>query len=291
MGINIDLGNISGSKGLGMAKRTQKWTQENIRLGNSLDMQNQKEMFDYRIDAGLEAGMTPYEMFMGPAAGAGGGTTGSGAVLGNSAQQLGKQMMQNKQQQQMVKTQIVADLAKTKMQTDSQKEVAEIQAGASRYGTDVKAATDAARLALDKETYVNTIAPKAAAELGLTVQQTLKAVNEVATSEPKFLKMMKVATMSSENILATLTALGLPFDVLNPEDARKLTPKQREEVTRQILGILSHTRKEAEGLKAIFQDAVERLREPPGMSPVMGNGDSRIDGANKIQRHMINQGG
>ena len=78
------LGNMFGKAvDYGMTKRGTDQAQAHARgkliLGNRLDLANQQKMFDYRIRKGQEAGMTPYEMYMGPAAGAGGGTTGSGS--------------------------------------------------------------------------------------------------------------------------------------------------------------------------------------------------------------------
>ena len=248
---------LGGSKGLGMAKRNQEWVQENLTLGNKLDLENQKAMFNYRIQSGIRDGMTPFEMYMGPAAGAGGGTTGSGQTLGNSASQLGQQMMQQKNQNRIVNAQIGADLLKTKMQTDAQRDVAETQFKGTQYSADTQKAIAVGRLGFDKEVYYKTTAPEAAARMGLTTQQTLKAANEVVTSDKEFVKLMKVASMSSENILATLVAIGLPFDVLEPNEAKKLTKEEREKATAAILSLLSTSRKELTGLEAYFRGLVE----------------------------------
>jgi hypothetical protein len=109
-------------------------TLEALTLGNEMDMSNQKEMFDYRIQQGMQHGMTAYEMFMGPAAGAGGGTTGSGQTLGNSQSQKDQQMAQAMTQREENRADRMTQLAQTEMQTRAQLAAAEMQADASKYG-------------------------------------------------------------------------------------------------------------------------------------------------------------
>jgi hypothetical protein len=286
--INVAGISLGGSKGLGMAKRTQKWTQQNIRLGNSLDMANQKEMFDYRINAGLEAGMTPYEMFMGPAAGAGGGTTGSGAVLGNSASQLGKQMMQTKAQNVQFNKQIAADLTKTKMQTDAQKEVAKIQAGTQLDVAEINNQTQKLiaenRLKFDQKTYREITLPEAAARINKTVAETKKAINEIATTEKKFVERMTFLKMGVDNVLATAISDKLGYDISDPKALQKMPLKKREELISTLLAIQSGTGKNIEGLKEqgdkLLNWLFGEIEKPPAVQvkPNLGNTTSRGGG-------------
>jgi hypothetical protein len=232
-----------------------------VKLGNQLDMANQKEMFDYRIQQGRDAGMTPYEMFMGPAAGAGGGTTGSGNTLGNQPAQLAA----NATQAANARLQAQTQLGTAMIQANAQREVAKTQAdattGAATIQADTQAAIAAGRLGFDKEVYYNTTAPKAAMEMGLTTQQVLKAANEVVTSRPEFIRMMKVFTMSAENLLATMTAFRYG-DITDPKVIENMSEEQRENITSAIMSLLSQGRKEMSGVAEYFKGLVEGYSSP-----------------------------
>lgn len=292
MGFNFNFGvsDLTGSKGLGEAKRAQKWTQQNMVLGNSLDMDNQKEMYDYRISQGLEHGMTPYEMFSGPASGGGGGTSGSGGVLGNSASQLGKQIMQNKQQRNQAVAQISADLYKTKMQTDAQKEVAKIQTGSQQNIAEMQTETQKLiaenQLKFNKNTYNNVTLPEAAARIGKTTAETDKILNEVVTTKPAFVKYMKMLTMGVDNTLSAYIQNIEGYNLTDPESVNKIPMSKRKEILSMLLAIQSGTLKNVEGIKQFGTDFLDTIRNKP---KPLGNG--RTKGFNDITRHQINNAG
>lgn len=235
------MGNIGGT-GLGKMKR-----------GAELDQQYFEKKFDYRINQGLEHGMTPYEMFMGPAAGGGGDAGPSAQTLGNQEGKKNIAAMQAASAEYSKDKDRQTSLAQTKMQTDAQKEVASIQAGETRHSTDTQASIAVAKLELENNKFQNVTLPQAAQTLKLTEQQVLKAKNEVVTSNPKFIKLLAVMKMSSENILATLKTLDLPFDVTDPESVRQASEQNKDKVVRAVLGLLSHTRREGTGIGDFFK--------------------------------------
>jgi hypothetical protein len=224
-----------------------------VKLGNELDMANQKEMFDYRIQQGIDSGLTPFEMFLGPAGGAGGGTTGSGNTLGNQPAQLAANATQAANARMQAQTQLGTAMIQANAQRDVAKTQAEATTGAATITSDVQKSIAEARLGFDNKVFRESTLPQASANIGLTKQQTLKVANEVITSSPKFVKMLTLMKMGSENILATMVAHGLPIDITNENQVKNMTEEQREEVMTAILSLLSQTRKETEGLASIFR--------------------------------------
>jgi hypothetical protein len=232
---------------------------EQLTHGNQLDLNNQKEMFDYRINQGINAGMTPYEMFMGPAAGAGGGTTGSGNTLGNAAKdkmlQQEKLNNQNMAQASMQAMQQQTALQQTKMQTDAQIEVANIQAGVTREGHDNQYAIAVLQdqlghrqLNLKQKELNNVTIPLAAAQLKLNKQQVLKAINEVKTSDPRYQKLIKLMTMSPDNATNLLINSRFGVDISDPKVVANLTEREVKNMIGVYLAAGSSVNREIQGL-------------------------------------------
>lgn len=238
---------------------------EMVKLGNALDLQSQKDIFDYRIEQGIEYGMTPYEMFMGPAAGAGGGTTGSNQVLGNSATQKNLQAQQLEAEAINKNMDRLTSLEATKMQTDAQVETAkiaagattgaaEISAGASKYQADLNKQIADNRLKLDTDRYKYIDVPQASENLKLTKQQIQKTINEVATSEKRFVLYITKLKMGLDNMVAEYIQNAEGIDVTRPETYPKSEEKRRE-LLGLLLAIQSGTAKNIRGLVEMFSQA------------------------------------
>jgi hypothetical protein len=231
------LGNNSSKK---RTKRSHEYNKELLTLGNQLDMDNQKEMFDYRIQQGLDAGLTPWEVYGGPAGGAGGGTTGSGQVLGNNATQIDAAAMQAEQQRIQQGVGLLADLAKTEMQIEGQKDVAEIQNEGSLAVANVSATTQTAiaemrnaiekgRLDLDTRQFEEIALDIAEAELNISREQYKKVKNEVTTSSPAFQREMKRLSMGLDNLLVEYAIKKFGVDPTSSRaDFLKIPEKDRE---------------------------------------------------------------
>lgn len=270
--------------GIGQTALAGNQAESQIKLGNQLDMQNQKEMFDYRIQQGMAAGMTPYEMYMGPAAGAGGGTSGSGATLGNQPMQAAQANIQ----QQTALQQQETELKKTAMQTEATKyaadKAAEAQTGVAQMQTETQKLIAANQLQFNEKTYLNVTLPEASAKIGKTEAETDKLLNEVVTSTPEFVKFMKMLSMGVDNTLSAFLQNMDGYNLVDPGSVAKIPEHKRKEILAMLLAIQSGTLKNVEGLKKVGGDIMDAAQ-----IPTMGVRD--IKGANDHTRAAINAGG
>ena len=230
-----------------------------MKLGNKFDMQNQRRMFDFKINRMLGHGLTPWEAFGSPGATGGSGTTGSGTTLGNSAtemEQQNQQLEQDRQlQMQQMGVQAATELEKTRMQTDAQKYTADTAAGTQTRGQDINAAIAERTFNLDKAKLANEVR-KTAASIGKTEQETKKLVNETITSSPKFVTAMKQLSMGPANLLVELT-LRHHGIALNDESFTNLPEAKRQEILNEILALSSTSYVEGAGASTLGGAAVE----------------------------------
>ena len=240
-------------------------------------------MFDYRINKGLEHGMTPYEMFSGPAASAGGGTTGSGNVLGNPASQLAQQQMKIKQETNERAKDRETELTKVQMQTEASKQIAGVQADTTKRGQDLTYEVQQGNLQINQDTYRNITLPKAAQMLKKSVAETDKLLNEVATTRPVFIKFMKMLSMGVDNTLSAYLQNMYGYNLVDPKDVARIPQGQRKQILSTLLGIQSGTLKNIEGLKIFGEELGSKMTKPQ-----LGRGKQK---ANDVTRHMINNAG
>lgn len=264
VGVNALLGNPSDKElreqALGDRKEDFRHQRRLLTLGNQQDLANQQAMFDYRIEAGLERGMTPYQMFMGPAAGAGGGTTGSGPTLGNAANQA--QM----NEKQIAKERLIAqkernldrvtDLTKTAMQTDAQRDVARTAAGATTGAAETTAAATRYKADVDdkiaKRIYdlndkrLDAELKQMAMQLQISEQDLKVRTNDVATSDPKFKVAMKQLSMGPANMLTEMTLRhhGVSFA---DDSFMKKSKAERERILNEVTALTAKSYVEAHG--------------------------------------------
>ena len=261
--------------------------------GNQEDMYNQRAMYMFRINQGLQAGMTPYEMYMGPAAGAGGGTTGSGSTLGNAANQrttaamqlqadlankaadrqamLRQTQMQVAGQQAASRNQLIGTLGSAALSTganifgsktaaEATKDAAETSAGASRYQADIQKQIAENRLQLDQKTFDQVTVPGAAAQIGKTEQETRKLINEIATTEPEFVVQMKKWSMGVDNMMVEYFMKEYDINIMGSQkEYLKIPKKKRADFLAAVMAYQSHIAKETKGISGIVQDAMDVL--------------------------------
>ena len=248
-------GQSSGSRKREM-RRANRYTTQQMQLGNQMDLANQKDMFNYRMDYGRNRGLTDYELFMGPAAGAGGGTSGSGQTLGNAASQQAVSQAQLKQQNdnqiRQLGIQAATGLQQTKMQTDAQKEVAKIQAGVSERGQDIQKEVADNVLSLNTRELNDVKIPQAAAQLNLSRQQLKTEINKTATSSEKFQKEMKQLSMGPANLLVELTMRDKGISLAD-DSFMKLSEEQRQEILTELLAMASTLYVEASGFDTVTE--------------------------------------
>ena len=249
-----------------------KYTKKGINLGNQWDIANQKEMFDYRISQGLEAGMTPYEMYMGPAAGAGGGTTSSGQTLGNAGNQAALTNAQLKQQADQKDRDRYTALAQTAMQTSAQKDVANIQAGATTGAATITAETNE-RIAevvnnLRERELEEVAIKRVANETGVAEAQVKKLLNE-AKFTPEFKREITKMTMGVSNSVNLMLQKRFGVDVTSEKEMQKLSDKQMRNVLHVFMAADSNLYTEIAGLLGAASGEGEFNLDP--IVPTLGN--------------------
>ena len=246
-----------------MSQQSHAQIMEQMTLGNKQDLQNQQNMFDYRMNAARAAGLTAVEAFGSPASGAGGGTTGSGATLGNAASQQAIVDKQNAQQRNTALQSKIIDattaLQTTKMQTEAQKEVAGMQTGATTRGQDInqKIAENTLNLERDK---LEVERNKAASLIDMQKQQTEKLVTEIALNDKKWLLAMKQLSMGPQNLLTELTMRHHGIN-LSDDSFASLPKEKRTEILNEIIALSSKFRIEQSGLAALGEKTVEGAKE------------------------------
>lgn len=247
-----------------MRQATLGDTQANLRLGNSLDLANQKKMFDYRIEQGVEAGMTPYEMYMGPAAGAGGGTSGSGAVLGNAASSMGQAAAQAEAQAKLQQSENnknrITQLTQTAMQVAGQRDVAKINAGVQERGQDITALIEGNKLALQERQLEEIAIPDLANKTNLTEQQVKIAINEAANTDPKWIRKKTIMQLGVDNGIQNLILGRLNLDLTDPKQIQSLSDSQYADALAALLSASSAVGKNTAAVESILDRIFKTLK-------------------------------
>ena len=245
------------------SQRSHAQIMEQMTLGNQQDLANQRSMFDYRLEKGREAGLTNVEMFGSPASGAGGGTTGSGATLGNAVSQQAAVDKQNAQARNTaLQSKIIeatTGLQQTKMQTDAQKQVAEMQTGATTRGQDINQQIAENTLNLERDK-LKVERDKAASKIGMQQKQTEKLVTEIALNDKKWQLAMKQLSMGPQNLLTELTMRHHGIS-LSDDSFAGLPEAKRTEILNEIIALSSKFRIEQSGLTALGQKTVEGAKD------------------------------
>lgn len=228
-----------------------------------MDLRNQKQMFDYRIDSALDAGLTPYEAYLGPAGGAGGGTTGSGQVLGNSAAQQSMRTQELNQQNEIARRENAADravdLMKTSMQTNAQRDVAEMQTGATTRGQDIQKQIADDLRTLDRER-IGMEKQRLAADLDIKAQELEIKINEVVTSSAKFKTAMKQLSMGPANLLVELTLRDEGIS-LSDGSFEALPESRRKKILDKIVALSSRSYTEVAGAGTAGAELMNRWNQ------------------------------
>jgi hypothetical protein len=222
-----------------------------VQHGAGVDVDTFKRIHKFKYKFGRRKGMTPTELL-----GNGGGM--SGTAGGAATSTLGNQAAASEMQQNQLRMTLGTELAKTRMQTDAQRDIAEMQAGVTRRGQDITQSIEDKKLLFKVREFEEVTLPQAAETLKLTEQQTLKQINDVATSTPEFLRAMKLLTMSAENLLATFLINGQPYDITDPKALAKMSHEERSALLTTMVGVTSHTYREATGIQEKGKDTFRR---------------------------------
>lgn len=224
-------------------------------LGSSFGAKGRmKEGYDIENAAALERramewnfadkklGLTPQEFYGAPAAG--GAPSGSGAqVLGNQAQQQAQQLAQMAyESDQKDKDRATAErgqdvqLATAELQSQSQIASSSIAANANILGSQLNAQTAASRLDFDKSTQERVTIPKLAAELEISEAELQKRLNEVANSDPEYVRQLNSARLGVENSIQQVILSEYGVDLTQPETITKLDPEARVKLLLELFG-------------------------------------------------------
>ena len=250
---------------------------ELVTLGNQQDIANQKEMYDYRINQGIDAGMTPYEMYMGPAAGAGGGTTASGQTLGNAASAQQASIRESALKMQENDKNRMTQLAQTAMQAGAQRDVAQINAGVQTRGQDITAETaqaerklrdkiEGGKLQLGRD-QLNANLQRIAVQNAVDLKQVEKLVNDIATSHPDFVLRLKQMSMGVENMLVEYFQRHHGINLYDEKSFMSLPFEKREALISEMIAISSPVYGAAAAVKDQGGQTVDDLITTLGNAP------------------------
>ena len=260
------VGNLfGGSSNNGMSTADKQFQLDMVRLGNKEDLRNQNLAYDHRLTRMKEHGLTPVEMFGSPASGAGGGTTGTGSTLGNMASQQAMQKQQldqqNKIQLRQQAADITADLVKTKMQTDTQKDVAEISAGVQERGQDIQQMIANNKLELETRQLEEIAIPDLANKTGLNEQQIKIAINEAANTDPKWVRKKTIMQLGVDNGIQNLVLGKLNLDLTNPAEIQKLSDAEYNDALTALLSASSAIGKNTAAVESIMDRILNAAKE------------------------------
>lgn len=238
------------------SRRAARQSERNVVLGHQYDNQFTLEKEQALYDRARERGITPTEYYGSSApGGAAAANTGAGQVLGNADTQEALQARDQKFQMFNKMLDRTTALQQTKMQTDAQRDVADKQVGATTRGQDIQKAIADGRLKLDQATYLINLR-ESAANIKKTEQETAKLINEVVTSTPRFVTMMKQLSMGPTNLLVELTMRHHGLS-LSDKSFESLPVEKRKKILAQILALSSSTYTESQGAAAALGGSME----------------------------------
>ena len=243
------------------------------RKGMRYDRRQENRMYQ----TARQRGLTPQEYYGSPAAG---GIESTGTqIMGNSH---GKMM------DSLAKSENAVALQMTKMQTDAQKYSADKAAEAQGYSADKSFEGVMEKLKWDKHVFRHVTLPQATKAMKKTQQEINKLVNEVATSEPAWQKMMKYMTMGPENVLSyVMTEMAGLQDL---DKLKGLSTAEKAELLQAMMAMGSVSAKEFAGTQwtahkffdafgKALNDSVDAMKEKlkPGIeqtesdTPILGS--------------------
>lgn len=230
----------------------KKAGRSNAKLGAQLDYER-----DMKTEASLwqraeERGLTPQEYYGSGAPGSATGASGSAQVIGNQQNAMAQQMGQLGQQAALT-------VSENQKNRDNAKEIAAIQAGAQKYGTDKQFEVAMGRLHLDTRQYLEIQIPQAAANINKTEHETMRLVNEIATSDPKFVKAMKIMTMGSDNSYGLAIQKMLGIDISDDKQMQSLSADQRSKLLAGLLSGGSTAAKELAGFSGSIEQWLDTM--------------------------------
>lgn len=228
-------------------------------LGSERDMSLFKRQHKFKYRFGRRKGLTPVELL-----GNGGGMSGQPGTANTSV--LGNQQTQLIAQQQGFKQQAGLELAKTKMQTDAQRDIAEMQTGATTRGQDIQKQI-ADRIADMNNQRLQADLKQAAKQLDISHQELLYKTNKVATSSKEFQLLLKQLSMGPANLLVELTMRHHGIS-LSDNKFQNMSAQQRKRIIDEIVALSANSYVELSGVGEMgskIYDAIKAVFEAIGI--------------------------
>lgn len=238
--------------------------------GFNPDVARAGHRFDHRYGSRYESlnwrkakarGLTAQEYYGSPAPGAGSPISGAGAVLGNQAAAAiaARGASQSAMFGQMLQADTQKELMDKRVEGDIK--IAEIGADATTRGQDLTYDAAMQRLQYDRDVYEETTRPLAARQARKTEHEIQKLVNEISTSHPKFVRMLKIMTMGTDNTLGLAIQNTLGIDVSDLEQMQNLSPAQRKNLIQGMMAAASVIAKETAGAQMTVNQYLDLFNE------------------------------
>ena len=252
------------------------------RAGYKMDIKYSPQLLNAMYQQAKRHGLTPQEFYGAPASGGNNFTSGP-QTMGNMASSAGIQTAQAVQADLDRKT----DLEKTKISADAQVKSAEISAGATTYSADKTYDGVMKKLEFDKTVYRDVTLPQAGRIAKKTNKEIEHLVNQVALTQEKFVKTLKVMSMGTDNTLGLAIQNMLGIDVTDVEQMQNLSPEQRKNLIEGMMTAGSRAARELAGaqtsvnryldsfVKALEQGAkgITDMFKGPGIEPAPSLGN------------------
>jgi hypothetical protein len=224
------------------------FAKKNAKAGAKIDRGAAKGMLEDRFEVGAEQGLTPQEA-MGISS-----NTSTGAAtstLGNQAAQIHKQIMD----QRFAQSERDKDRAVQLRAQDMSLESAKTSAGASMYGANVNAATQANALALQRERFNQVEMPD--------------ALRRAVTESPTWKRSELLARMGVDNILGTSIAQMYGVNPMDASQVKAMSPEAFQRMASTIYGMQSNAFGESAGAGLAINNAMSGFG---AALPTMGQG-------------------
>jgi len=226
-----------------------------------------RDRYDWR--QAKDRGLTPQEFYGSSAAG---NSASSGAVS-----TLGNQLAQAKQAQyqgfgnavQTAASQAVpVKVAQINQQTALG--TARIQAGQSGLNTQMTTSTqyaiaemrnriDQGKLDLSNKEFNSVSAPAAAQALKISAQEFKLKVNEVANTQPAWVREKTLLNMGVDNTIQTLILKRTGYDITKQSDVKSMSPSAYKKILTSLLAAKSSTSTGAAGVQTLWDQITDSI--------------------------------
>ncbi len=243
------------------------------RRGASRDYKYYRKTAEYDWQMASDRGLTAQEFYGSPASGGSMGSANTqtlGNQYGLQAKAAADRIQENVQRDK--------DRAVQERGQDTQKEIAEIQTGSQQRVAGQNIEMQQKRLTFDEKVYRETTLPAAAASINKTVHETKKLVNDIVTSTPKFLRMMKIMTMSADNSLSLATQNMMGIDISDAKQLQSLSPDKKQKLLSALISLKSNASIEFQGVKNTIADWLDLIAR---------SGQKLIEGAKDLGNNGI----